>query len=200
MSIFNSIEILVVDDEANIRKLFEREMASPGRTIHTVGSAAEAMEHLRRHYCDVIILDIRLPDSNGLELMSQLLETMPNVAIILITGHADVDSAVGAMKNGAYDYITKPFSLERMEQVIEKAYQKVRLQRENDLINVLALPFFPQEGREERKDGFLTLEELERSHISMVMHALGGNKSQAARILGIGRKTLYRKLEKYGLG
>ena len=134
MSIFNSIEILVVDDEANIRKLFEREMASPGRTIHTVGSAAEAMEHLRRHYCDVIILDIRLPDSNGLELMSQLLETMPNVAIILITGHADVDSAVGAMKNGAYDYITKPFSLERMEQVIEKAYQKVRLQRENDLL------------------------------------------------------------------
>lgn len=134
MSIFNSIEILVVDDESNIRKLFSRELASPGRTIYTVGSAAEAFEHLHKHYCDIIILDIRLPDANGLELMTKLLETVPNVAIILITGYADVDNAVEAMKNGAYDYITKPFSLERMEQVIEKAYQRVRLQRENELL------------------------------------------------------------------
>lgn len=134
MSIFNSIEILVVDDESNIRKLFSRELASPGRTIHTVGSAAEAFEHLHKHYYDIIILDIRLPDANGLELMTKLLETVPNVAIILITGYADVDNAVEAMKNGAYDYITKPFSLDRMEQVIEKAYQRVRLQRENELL------------------------------------------------------------------
>ena len=134
MSIFNSIEILVVDDESNIRKLFSRELASPGRSIHTVGSAAEAFDFLHKNYCDIIILDIRLPDANGLELMSKLLETVPNVAIILITGYADVDNAVEAMKNGAYDYITKPFSLERMEQVIEKAYQRVRLQRENELL------------------------------------------------------------------
>ena len=134
MSIFNSIEILVVDDESNIRKLFSRELAAPGRNIHTAGSASEAFELLRKNYYDIIILDIRLPDANGLELMSKLLETVPNVAIILITGYADVDNAVEAMKNGAYDYITKPFSLERMEQVIEKAYQRVRLQRENELL------------------------------------------------------------------
>ncbi len=134
MSIFNSIEILVVDDESNIRKLFSRELASPGRNIHTVGSAAEAFEHLRKHFCDIIILDIHLPDANGLELMTRFLETVPNVAIILITGYADVDNAVEAMKNGAYDYITKPFSLERIELVIEKAYQRVRLQRENELL------------------------------------------------------------------
>jgi two-component system NtrC family response regulator len=134
MSIFNSIEILVVDDESNIRKLFARELAAPGRTIHTAGTAAEAFELLHKNYYDIIILDIRLPDANGLELMVRLLETVPNVAIILITGYADVDNAVEAMKNGAYDYITKPFSLERMEQVIEKAYQRVRLQRENELL------------------------------------------------------------------
>ena len=89
-----------------------------------------------------------------------------------------------------------PGNVRELKNIIERGM----ILAENDLINVLALPFFPQEGREERKDGFLTLEELERSHISMVMHALGGNKSQAARILGIGRKTLYRKLEEYGLG
>ena len=93
----------------------------------------------------------------------------------------------------AYDW---PGNVRELKNIIERGM----ILAENDLINVLALPFFPQEGREERKDGFLTLEELERSHISMVMHALGGNKSQAARILGIGRKTLYRKLEEYGLG
>lgn len=134
MSIFNSIEVLVVDDETNIRKLFTRELTAPGRTIHVAGTAAEALELLHRHYYDIIILDIRLPDANGLELMTSLLETVPNVAIILITGYADVDTAVRAMKNGAYDYITKPFSLEQMEHVIERAYQRVRLQRENELL------------------------------------------------------------------
>ncbi len=145
MSIFHSIEILVIDDESNIRKLFARELAVPGRNIQTAGSAAEAMKLLCEAVFDVIILDIRLPDANGQELMQELLETHPHTAIILITGYADVDSAVQAMKNGAYDYVTKPFSLERIEQIIEKAYQHVRLQRENALLRCHApQPAAPQ--------------------------------------------------------
>jgi two-component system NtrC family response regulator len=134
MSIFNSIEVLVVDDEPNIQKLFVRELANPGRNIRTAGTGAEARAILRSAAVDVVVLDIRLPDENGLGLMEHIQETCPHAAIVLITGYADVDTAVQAMKAGAYDYITKPFSLERMEQVIERAYQKVRLVRENELL------------------------------------------------------------------
>ncbi len=134
MTIFNSIEILVVDDEPNIQKLFLRELANPGRTIYTAGTAAEAKEILRTTPIDVVILDIRLPDENGISLMGHIQETIPHAAIVLITGYADVDTAVEAMKAGAYDYLTKPFSLERIEQVIERAYQRVRLMRENELL------------------------------------------------------------------
>ncbi|MDK2873089.1 MAG: hypothetical protein PWQ64_853 [Desulfomicrobiaceae bacterium] len=134
MSIFNSIEILVVDDEPNIQKLFVRELANPGRTIHAAGTAAQAREILRSTLIDVAILDIRLPDASGLALMEHIQEAHPHTAVVLITGYADVDTAVEAMKAGAYDYITKPFSLERIEQVIERAYQRVRLTRENELL------------------------------------------------------------------
>jgi two-component system, NtrC family, response regulator len=70
---------------------------------------------------------------------------------------------------------------------------------ENNIINVKALPFCQKSCQNPREKGFSTLEELERSHISMVMHAVQGNKSRAAQVLGIGRKTLYRKLEEYRL-
>ncbi|WP_300669589.1 sigma-54 dependent transcriptional regulator [Desulfoluna sp.] len=124
------IHMLVVDDEKSIRRLIEKEMASPRRLIKTAGSAAEAFAAIRRHAFDVILLDIRLPDANGLELMAQFQEKMPGVQVILITGYGEVHDAVDAMKNGACDYITKPFDLDALEQVVEKVFQRVRVQRE----------------------------------------------------------------------
>jgi two-component system NtrC family response regulator len=134
MLIFNPIQILVVDDEESIRKLAEREITNMRRAVSTVGCAREAFELIRRQQFDVIVLDIRLPDGDGLELLEKFLEAVPDVEVILITGHGDIDSAVEAMKRGAYDYITKPFALDRLELVIEKAYQRVCLQRENRLL------------------------------------------------------------------
>lgn len=125
------IHILVVDDEKSIRRLLEKEIASPQRTVKTAGSADEAFAAIRQQQFDVIVLDIRLPDANGIELMMQFQEDIPGVQVILITGYGEVDDAVEAMKNGAYDYITKPFDLDRLELVVEKAYQRVCVQREN---------------------------------------------------------------------
>jgi two-component system NtrC family response regulator len=134
MSVFNTINILVVDDEASIRKLFEKELQSAGRKITTAGNASEALALVRKMLFDVIVLDIRLPDVNGMELLVHFQETLPDVAVIMITGHGDIESAVEAMHMGAEDYLTKPFSLDRVEMVIEKAYQRVSLQRENRLL------------------------------------------------------------------
>lgn len=134
MTIFDPIRILLIDDEESIRRLAEKEFSDMRRTVRTAGSAHEAFDLIRQQQFDVIVLDIRLPDADGLELLERLRETLPDVEVILITGHGNIDSAVEAMKIGAYDYITKPFALDRLELVIEKAYQRVRLQRENRLL------------------------------------------------------------------
>ncbi len=131
---FEPVRILVVDDEESIRRLLEKELSGTLRHVYTAGTAREAFEAIRRKQVDVIVLDIRLPDGDGLDLLEKFRESVPDVEVILITGHGNIDSAVEAMKMGAYDYITKPFTLDRLELVIEKAYQRVRLQRENRLL------------------------------------------------------------------
>lgn len=134
MVVFNPIQILLVDDEESIRRLVEKEIASMRRVVRTAASAREAFDLIRRQQFDVILLDIRLPDGDGLDLLEKFREAIPDVEVILITGYGNIDSAVEAMKIGAYDYIAKPFALDRLELVIEKAYQRVCLQRENRLL------------------------------------------------------------------
>jgi two-component system, NtrC family, response regulator len=134
MVVFDPIQILLVDDEESIRRLAEKELSCLRRVVHTAGSAREAFDLVRRQQFDVVVLDIRLPDADGLDLLEEFKEAIPGVEVILITGHGNIDSAVEAMKIGAYDYITKPFALDRLDLVIEKAYQRVCLQRENRLL------------------------------------------------------------------
>lgn len=131
---YNPIQILLVDDEDSIRRLAEKEIANVRRVVETAGSAREAFDLIRKKQFDVIVSDIRLPDGDGLDLLEKYREAVADVEVILITGHGNIDSAVEAMKSGAYDYITKPFTLDRLELVIEKAYQRVCLQRENRLL------------------------------------------------------------------
>jgi two-component system NtrC family response regulator len=133
-SLFETINILVVDDEAHIRRLAEKELSSERRRVATAGSAQEALKAFRAGSFDVVLLDMRLPDGNGLDLLTRFQELAPEVQVVIITGFGDVDNAVQAMKLGAYDYMTKPFDLDRLELVIEKAFQRASLQRENRLL------------------------------------------------------------------
>lgn len=129
-----AINILVVDDEPSICRLAQKALAARDRVVTTAGSAEKAMRLAYEQDFDVVLLDIRLPDSNGLGLLEYFRERLPDVEVIMITAYAEVASAVEAMKMGAYDYITKPFSVERINLVIEKAYQRSRLQRENRIL------------------------------------------------------------------
>ena len=131
---FETIHILVVDDEASIRRLAEKELASERRLITTSSSAHNALRVFKRHAFDVVMLDMRLPDGDGLDLLTRFQKLAPEIQVVIITAFADVDNAVQAMKLGAYDYITKPFDLDRLEMVIEKAFQRASLQRENRLL------------------------------------------------------------------
>ena len=123
--------VLVIDDEEPIRRLLLKELASSRREIHVAADAATALAQLGRHWFDVILMDLRLPDVQGLDLLIQVRESVPHAEVIMITGHGDVDVAVEAMKLGAYDFIRKPFHLDRLDLLVEKAHQRVQLSREN---------------------------------------------------------------------
>jgi len=144
MVIFNPIRILVVDDEESIRRLMEKELSNMRRSVCTADSARQAFELIEQQPFDVIVADIRLPDGDGIELLEKFKQTIPDVEVILITGYGNVENAVEAMKLGAYDYITKPFTLDRVELVVEKAYQRVCLQRQKSAApsysNLLSAP------------------------------------------------------------
>lgn len=129
-----TIHILVVDDEASIRRLVEKELSSERRSIVAAATAREALRTFKRQPFDVVMLDMRLPDGDGLDLLTQFQELAPEVQVVIITAFGDVNNAVQAMKLGAYDYITKPFDLDRLEMVVEKAFQRACLQRENRLL------------------------------------------------------------------
>ena len=127
----NSYSVLVVDDEENILKLLQRELGSEERMVFTALTAKQARAKIKKSQVDVVVLDIRLPDGNGMDLFTEFKANDPDLEVVLITGHGDIASAVEAMRMGAYDYITKPFKLDRLEMVIDRAYQRVCLQREN---------------------------------------------------------------------
>ena len=126
--------ILVIDDEESIRRLLLKELASPQREIHAAANGSEAQALIRTQWFDVIIMDLKLPDIHELDLLISIKETIPHIEVIMITGHGDVDIAVEAMKFGAYDFIRKPFNLDRLDLLIEKAHQRVNLSRENAML------------------------------------------------------------------
>ncbi|MFH0785568.1 MAG: sigma-54 dependent transcriptional regulator [Pseudomonadota bacterium] len=126
--------ILVIDDEEPIRRLLQKELQSDARNVLTASDAASAMTMIRGHWFDVIIMDLRLPDVHDLDLLIAIKDSVPHIEVVMITGHGDIDSAVQAMKLGACDFIRKPFNLEQLDLVVEKAHQRVLLSRENRIL------------------------------------------------------------------
>lgn len=129
-----SYNILVIDDEEPIRRLLQNELSNPRRNVYTAKNGEEGIQVVRDYWFDVVLLDLRLPDVKDLELLVKIRESVPDCEVIMITGNGDIDSAVAAMKLGAYDFIRKPFSLDRLELLVEKAHQKVLLARENAML------------------------------------------------------------------
>ncbi len=126
--------ILVIDDEEPIRRLLQKELAADNREVLIASDAVEARKMIHSHWFDVIIMDLRLPDVHDLDLLIEIKESIPHIEVVMITGHGDVDSAVKAMKLGACDFIRKPFNLDQLDLVVEKAHQRVLLSRENSIL------------------------------------------------------------------
>lgn len=118
--------LLVVDDERAIREGCKEAAQSIGFNAFTAESAEIAYKVLEAHSVDIVLLDLRLPGAGGLEALRQIKARRPDAIIIIITGYASVHSAVQAMKMGAYDYITKPFSLHELKMLLEDVTEKLK--------------------------------------------------------------------------
>ena len=122
--------VLVIDDEPNMVALFKRFLARDGYDVVGAGDVAAGVEALAREVFDIVISDLALPDGSGLDLLKAARAGQPHAPFILITAYGSIESAVEAMKLGAYDYITKPFQNEEMRLLIEKAMHHSDLQRQ----------------------------------------------------------------------
>jgi DNA-binding NtrC family response regulator len=128
------IKVLVVDDEEPFRRLLKKELTRKGYGVEVAADGSEALRLLRDNPFDVILLDIVMPGVDGISLMKTLKEDPGAPSIIVLTGKATVETAVEAMKNGAYDYLTKPYKLDELVIVIDRAYEYGRLSVKSKLL------------------------------------------------------------------
>jgi len=128
-----SIKVLIVDDEEPFRRLLDRELGRKGFITDTAENGQAALERLRNESFDVILLDIIMPGMDGISMLKKIRNDPASPAIVVLTGNATIDTAVEAMKNGAYDYISKPYKLEELVIIINRAYEQRKLRIENRL-------------------------------------------------------------------
>ncbi len=124
-------KILVIDDEEILLKSCSRALEPAGYDVVTAGDAEEGFDLLEKEGFDLVLSDLKMPGMDGLEILRKIKETWPGTEVIIITGHGTVNTAVSAMKYGAYDYIEKPFTPDTLNIIIEKALERKRLYLEN---------------------------------------------------------------------
>jgi len=121
MEVQNSYQVLVVDDEAVVRKGICRVLGQKGMTAEPAASGQEALDYLKTRHVDLVLLDIRMPDMDGMSVLKKIHTQYPRTDVIMITGYPTIDSAVQCTKLGALDYLVKPFRLDDLEAALQKA-------------------------------------------------------------------------------
>jgi DNA-binding NtrC family response regulator len=127
--------VLIVDDDAASRRLLEVRLRPLECDVFTASNGEEALAAIRKDEPALVLLDIQMPRMDGMELLRRLRKEAINLAVIVITAHGSIETAVGAMREGAYDFITKPVDLKHLEIVVRKALEREGLKREIELLS-----------------------------------------------------------------
>jgi DNA-binding NtrC family response regulator len=125
------INILIVDDETSVADILKDCVSDTGRSVDVCYNGLEGIEHIQKSRYDLIIVDLVMPKIGGLDVLKYAKKENPDILVIIITGHASLETAIMAVKEGAYDYIRKPCKLEEIRIVVDNAIEKIRLLREN---------------------------------------------------------------------
>lgn len=169
--------ILLVDDDARLRERLGRAFADRGLTALLASDHPEAIEIARTHHLDRAVVDLRMPGPHGLNVVRDLLELHPSLAVVVLTGYGSIATAVEAMRLGARDYLTKPCQPDQILAAFES---------EPEPEPSTELPFEVP-----------SLARLEFEHIERILRECNGNISKTARALGMHRRTLQYKLAKF---
>jgi two-component system, NtrC family, response regulator AtoC len=125
------MNIAIVDDEVIVQKRLQAALEKDGFNVKTFGSGEEFLQNLDLGDFDLVFLDVVLPGLNGMEVLKQVKSRVPEIAVILITGHASIDAAIGAIKKGAFHYVAKPLKLEEIRNLTRRALEHKHLLTEN---------------------------------------------------------------------
>ena len=131
-------DILIVDDEADIRELVSGILVDEGYEARVASDSSSALGEISQRLPSLLVLDIWLQGSevDGLELLGIVLADHPELPVVMISGHGNIETAVSAIKRGAYDYIEKPFKTDRLITIVSRAIETARLRRENQELRV----------------------------------------------------------------
>ncbi len=127
-------KILVVDDERSLREVLSIMLTRAGYAVTEASDGEEAISHVNREIFDLVITDLRMPKADGMAVLKAVKSSSPETVVLVLTAFATADSAVDAMKQGAYDYLTKPFQVDEVQLIIRNALEKRRLSTENILL------------------------------------------------------------------
>ena len=213
-----SAKILIVDDEYDIRNLIRGILEDEGYKTCEAESSSQAYQAMETEKPDLMILDIWLHGSeqDGLEILSRIKQEDPGFPIIMISGHGNIETAITCIKQGAYDFIEKPFKSNRLLLMIQRGLESANLKRENQALRnktnhkSLTAPHTaqtespPQSAQKSSlfsSIDFTTCslkearEMFEREYLKIQIDRFGGNISKTAEFIGMERSALHRKLK-----
>ena len=126
-----NLKILIVDDDKKLLSVLKTILVEEKHEVSVCNNGLEAINRCREQRFDLIITDLMMPGANGLEVLKETRKIYPDTIVILVTGFASLETAIQAIRDGAYDYITKPFKLEEIKILVNNVREKIRLIREN---------------------------------------------------------------------
>ena len=152
--------ILIVDDEKNIREGLRLVLKKDNHTVFLAPDGSEAISILKNNEIDLVITDLKMPNMDGENLLAYIMKDFPGIPVIVLTGHGTVETAVKAMRDGAYDFLTKPLNIEKLSIIVERALSKRLLEIENrKLQSKLSIYFGNLIGKSERMASVLNIVE-----------------------------------------
>ncbi|MFH1625841.1 MAG: response regulator [Pseudomonadota bacterium] len=126
----DEIRVLIVDDEKSSLDVLEEFLGNVGFSVLTASNGLQAIKSIKAEDLDIVLTDLKMPGADGIEVLKAAKQVNPNIRVVIITGYASLETTLQAIKEGAYDYITKPFKLEEVAVVLRNVAEKVRLERD----------------------------------------------------------------------
>jgi len=174
-------KILVVDDELGVRNVLQRVLTQAGYEVVTTDAGAEALHWVSQGEVNLMLLDIKMPDISGMEVLAKITAEYPDVGVIMVTAVIDIQVAVEALKLGAYDYITKPFNRDEVVQKVQKAIGKWKHQLQEKRQALLLKDKFADLTKTMQEQFAELVNSLAREHKMML--ALAARQGKAGEVM-----------------